>query len=40
MGVKASIDDVTVMVGRRTLFVEVGWTVPADLAGRAQRLAG
>jgi cation-transporting ATPase V len=37
-GVRATIDDVTVMVGRRTMFVEAGWTVPADLAEHAQRL--
>jgi heavy metal translocating P-type ATPase len=37
-GVRATIDDVTVMVGRRTMFIEAGWTVPADLAEQAQRL--
>jgi cation-transporting ATPase V len=37
-GVRATIDGVTVMVGRRTMFVEAGWTVPADLAEQAQRL--
>ncbi|MGB7146758.1 heavy metal translocating P-type ATPase [Mycobacterium sp.] len=37
-GVRAAIDDVAVMVGRRTMFVEAGWTVPTDLAEQAQRL--
>jgi cation-transporting ATPase V/Cu+-exporting ATPase len=37
-GVRATIDDVTVMVGRRTLFVDAGWAMPADLAVHAQRL--
>jgi P-type E1-E2 ATPase len=37
-GVRATIDDVAVMVGRRSMFVEAGWTVPADLAEQAQRL--
>jgi heavy metal translocating P-type ATPase len=37
-GVRATIDDLTVMVGRRTLFVDAGWAMPADLAGQARRL--
>jgi copper-transporting P-type ATPase V len=37
-GVRAAIDDVAVMVGRRTMFAEAGWTVPTDLAEQAQRL--
>jgi len=37
-GVRAIIDDLTVMVGRRTLFVDAGWAMPADLAEHAQRL--
>ena len=37
-GVRATIDDLTVMVGRRTMFVDAGWAMPADLAGQAQRL--
>jgi copper-transporting P-type ATPase V len=37
-GVRATIDDQTVMVGRRTLFDDAGWAMPADLAGQAQRL--
>jgi cation-transporting ATPase V/Cu+-exporting ATPase len=37
-GVRATIDDLTVMVGRRTLFVDAGWAMPADLTGQAQRL--
>ena len=37
-GVRATIDNQTVMVGRRTLFVDAGWTMPADLIGEAQRL--
>jgi cation-transporting ATPase V len=37
-GVRAAIDDLTVMVGRRTLFVDAGWTMPTDLTGEAQRL--
>jgi cation-transporting ATPase V/Cu+-exporting ATPase len=37
-GVRATIDDVTVMVGRRTMFVDAGWTVPADLVEQAQQM--
>jgi copper-transporting P-type ATPase V len=37
-GVRATVDDVTVMVGRRTMFVEARWAMPADLAEQAQRL--
>jgi cation-transporting ATPase V/Cu+-exporting ATPase len=37
-GVRATIDDLAVMVGRRTLFDDAGWAMPADLAGQAQRL--
>jgi P-type E1-E2 ATPase len=36
--VRATIDDLPVMVGRRTLFVDAGWAVPADLAGQVHRL--
>jgi cation-transporting ATPase V/Cu+-exporting ATPase len=37
-GVCATVDDLTIMVGRRTLFVDAGWAMPADLADRAQDL--
>jgi cation-transporting ATPase V/Cu+-exporting ATPase len=37
-GVRATIDNLAVMVGRRTLFVDAAWEMPADLAGEAQRL--
>jgi cation-transporting ATPase V/Cu+-exporting ATPase len=37
-GVRATIDDLTVMVGRRTLFVDAGWAMPAELAGQEERL--
>jgi copper-transporting P-type ATPase V len=37
-GVRATIDDVAVMVGRRTMFVDAGWTVAADLVEQAQQL--
>ncbi|OBG33977.1 cation-translocating P-type ATPase [Mycobacterium sp. E3198] len=37
-GVRATVDDLTVMVGRRVLFLDAGWAMPADLASEAQRL--
>jgi cation-transporting ATPase V len=37
-GVRATIDDLTVVVGRRMLFVDAGWAMPADLADQAQEL--
>jgi cation-transporting ATPase V len=37
-GVRATIDDLTVMVARRIMFVEAGWAMPADLAEQTQRL--
>jgi cation-transporting ATPase V/Cu+-exporting ATPase len=37
-GVRATIDNLAVMVGRRTLFLDAAWEMPADLAGEAQRL--
>jgi cation-transporting ATPase V len=37
-GVRATIDDLTVMVGRCILFAEAGWAMPADLAEQTQWL--
>jgi cation-transporting ATPase V len=37
-GVRTTIDDLTMIVGRRTMFIAEGWGVPADLAEHAQRL--
>ena len=37
-GVRANIDGVAVMVGRRTMLVDAGWAVPDDLAEQAQWL--
>nr|VTP02574.1 putative copper-exporting P-type ATPase V [Mycobacterium riyadhense] len=37
-GVRATIDGVTVMVGRSIVFYEAGWAVPADLAAHVQRM--
>jgi copper-transporting P-type ATPase V len=37
-GVRATIDDLTVMVGRRNMFVEAKWAMPADLAEQTQWL--
>ncbi|HSS24730.1 MAG TPA: heavy metal translocating P-type ATPase, partial [Mycobacterium sp.] len=37
-GVRATIDDLTVMVGRRNMFVEAEWAMPADLAEQTKWL--